>query len=60
MLDTEKTVSIRIEIPSDLHEKVNKLKGLKSYESGKNWTNQEVYIYMIETVLNAALDLPGN
>jgi hypothetical protein len=56
MLDTEKTISIRIEIPSDLHEKVNKLKGLKSYESGKNWTNQEIYIYMVEKVLESELD----
>jgi hypothetical protein len=55
MEDVEKTTSVRIEVPQEIHEKMLRLKGFKTYEHDRKYTNNDIYLYAIQKVIEQEL-----
>jgi hypothetical protein len=51
MEDVEKTTSVRIEVPQELHEKMLRLKGFRTYTDDRKYTNNDIYLYAIQKVI---------
>ncbi len=48
-----KTVSVRIEVPVPLHNEMMRIKGLKTYQDKRKYSNNDIYLLAAERLVRS-------